>query len=177
MARQLRRGVALARPATLVVGRRDVHEHLPVGAGGRGHMARAIGPAAAILATLRLACGSHQLSHHRQHRHPDVPGNARALDDLVEPRVLAGDQPEPCHVKVGQRPRVLECRASGLTANRRGVGPIAVDRRVQVDQVDRGVVARTAPSVAVRPSAASHTSVVATARASTVRGEPAEDLS
>ena len=51
--------------------------------------------------------------------------------------MLVGNQPHPRHVLFVERPGILERGTGGLAPDRCGVGAVAVERRVQVDQVHR----------------------------------------
>ena len=76
--------------------------------------------------------------HHAQVRlHRPSMGQPGSIEYLVDGRLLIGDEPHPGHVQVGQRPGVLEGGAGGGAAHRRGVVAVGVERRVQVDEVDR----------------------------------------
>ena len=76
--------------------------------------------------------------HHAQvGLHPFTMSKSRRFQDFVHGRLLVGDQAHPGHVQVGQGPGVLEGGAGRSAAHRRGVVAVGVERRVQVDEVDR----------------------------------------
>ena len=77
-------------------------------------------------------------AHHDEVRlHPLGMRGPRCVNDLVQAGVLVGNLTVPLGVHVVQCPRVLERRARSLAADRRAVVGIGVERRVEVDQVDR----------------------------------------
>ena len=64
-------------------------------------------------------------------------GGSRRLYHAVHAGVPVGDQPKPRCVQIVERPGVLERGSSRSTTDRRRVVSIAVEGRVQLDQVYR----------------------------------------
>ena len=74
--------------------------------------------------------------HHQQVAgHPAPVHSLRRAHDVGRLVVALGELAQPDHVHVVPGPRVLEERARRLAPHRRRVVPLAVERRVQVDQV------------------------------------------
>ena len=88
---------------------------------------------------LQNAAHFEQAHGHHTHigLHAVAMGYAGSLDYAVHGRVPIRDQSEPRRVQVVQRPGILERRPGGPAADGRRVVAIAVEGRVQVDQVYR----------------------------------------
>ena len=65
------------------------------------------------------------------------------VNDTIESGVFRLNQVEPCRVDIVERPCVLEFRTCCDAADRSGVVCVAVERRIQVDQVN-GIAIDTA---------------------------------
>ena len=91
--------------------------------------------------------------HHTQIRlHPLAVGQAGGGQRLVQRRLLVGNQPHPCHIQIGERPGIFKSGAGGGAADGSGIVAVRVERRVQIDQVNRcGVKAAQDVQVIARP--------------------------
>ena len=72
--------------------------------------------------------------------HPLAMRLARGLDNGIGGWVAIRKFPVFVDIDIVQRPSVLERCAGGLTAYRRFVGAIRVERRIEIDQVHAGIV-------------------------------------
>ena len=66
---------------------------------------------------------------------PVLCASPAAVTTLWMAGCWSGNQPHPRHVLFVERPGILERGTGGLAPDGRGVGAVAVERRVQVDQV------------------------------------------
>ena len=94
--------------------------------------------------------------HHDQVRlHGGAVGLARRVDYGTEGGLTLRDLAMPVRVQVGRRPGVLERGALGVRACGSGVGPVGVERGIEVDEVDAaGVHAPHDVEVVARPQGA-----------------------
>ena len=84
--------------------------------------------------------------------HPLAVRKSCRLYGAIDGRMLIGDEAHPRHVEVAERPRVLEGRARRPAADGGSVVAVRVERRVEIDQVDRlGVQAPQDVEVVTRP--------------------------
>ena len=73
---------------------------------------------------------------HLPRRHSAV-SQPRRRQHSVHGRLFVGNEAHPGNVQVGQRPSVLEGGAGRGVAHLRGVVSVGIERRVQVDEVNR----------------------------------------
>ena len=64
----------------------------------------------------------------------------RSLNDAVQIGVLVGNHANPCHVNIVQRPRIAERGPRRLTTDGCRIVVLRVERRIQIDQVNTGIV-------------------------------------
>ena len=94
-----------------------------------------------IDAPIRLENTLHLQESRRHHReiglHPLAVSAARCVQYVRYRGVFVGNQPHPCNVKVTERPRILERRACRLAPYGSFIVAVRVERRVEVDKVNR----------------------------------------